>query len=177
MGGHGTLPPLSLEPLADLPGMTNLVIWGRRVTHVATLQGHDLLAGLHLGELGSRRVLEELPRLPDLRTLGLGGMSDLADLEWLRRLTTLGLRRSGRLDLAPVAGLPALRRFGLGYGPLPDLRPLRESPALAVLEVRGVPAVDPGALAGREGLTVEVDRSAIVHDADRLGAGSRVVRR
>lgn len=102
---------------------------------------------------------------------------DLTPLRALRNLEGLSLTGSGPLGLAPVAGLPCLRRIALGFGPLSDLRPLRDSRTLAVLNVRGVPEVDLDPFRGREGLTVEVDRSTTVHGADRLGAGSRVVRR
>jgi hypothetical protein len=226
MNGLTDRPPLSLAPLAEIPALTRLVVAGRRVIDLVALHGHDRLAGLYLGELGSSDALVELPQLPHLESIGIGGMPDLRSLEWLRFLNSpyeatayscasledvsilalwqetlyeialercpaadlrplsalhhlemLSLRWSGPLDLGPVAVLPSLRRIRLGYGPLPDLRPLKDSPALAMLEARGVAEVDLGPLAGREGLTVEVDRSATVNGAGRLGAGSRVVRR
>ena len=224
-GGLADRAPLSLAPLAEIPELTLPAMRGRRLTDVAALQRHDKLSGLHLGELGSREALTELPRPPNLDELGIGGMPDLQDLEWLRflshprvivltactalddvkaltqweaslswvyldhcpavdlrplstirNLKSLSLMGSGSLDLTPVATLPRLRWLRLGYGPLPDVHPLKDTPSLALLQVRGVPEIDLEPLAGRERLNVQVDRSATVHGADRLGPGSRVVR-
>lgn len=58
---------------------------------------------------------------------------------------------------------------------MPDLQPLCRVSELEEISFTDVSSVDIGALAGREGVTVRVDRAATVHEAERLGPGSRVM--
>jgi NACHT conflict system protein/NACHT domain-containing protein len=102
---------------------------------------------------------------------------DLTTLRSARDIGYLDLWGSGALDLSAIADMPRLTSVMLGDGPLPNLQPLRRLPALQWLYVRHVSSVDLSELAGREGLTVQVDRSTTVHGAERLGPGSRVIRR
>jgi hypothetical protein len=102
-------------------------------------------------------------------------LADVAPLALLRQLEDLSLVDITVQDLSPVVGLPRLKVVYLGGDPLPDLAPLRTLPALTRLVIRSG-ELDLGALAGREGLTVRVERATRVHGADLLGAGSRVVR-
>lgn len=114
-----------------------------------------------------------------LRSVRLEGCpaADLTTLGELDALHFLNLVKSGPVDLAPIARLPELQTLALGRSALPDLHPLKNAPALAGLHVYGAPELDVSPLAGREELTVRVDRNTTVHGADRLGPGSRVVRR
>jgi len=103
---------------------------------------------------------------------------DLTTLSSLPNLTGIELSGSGVLDLTPLANLPQLKLLVLGDGVLPPLHPLRELPQLNELGVWGAREIDLSPLAGYEGLTVTLDSAPItVHGADRLGPGSRVVRR
>jgi hypothetical protein len=102
---------------------------------------------------------------------------DLAGLSNISNLRGVDLSGSGALDLTPLTHVPQLEWILMGDGLLPALHPLRSAPALSDLHIWSASDVDLSPLAGKEGLAVKVDRSTTVHGAERLGSGSRVVRR
>jgi hypothetical protein len=157
MGGLVDRPPLSLAPLAELPELTELAVWGRRTADLAALRGHDQLVVLSLGQLGSRDALAGVPQLPGLGSVGIGGSPDLDSLQWLRFLNSpfqiiayacpalddisiltrwkeavrsVGLNRCPAVDIAPLSSLRRLEDLSLlGSGPL-ELSPIAGLPGL-----------------------------------------------
>lgn len=103
-------------------------------------------------------------------------IADLTPLATLHKLTRLTLFASGEPDLSPIASLGMLKEITLGGDLRPDLHPLSKLPALADVHLWTHPGVDLEPLSGREGITIHVGPSTTVRGAERLGAGSRVVR-
>jgi hypothetical protein len=193
------------QPVTDLPSLNELAeLRSLALAHLGDASRLDALrplAGLEelivgdLPDLESLRPLSFLTAPKTLRLWRCGALRDVGELRrWRDSLTFLGLECAldvdlaplvdlchiemlildANVDLTPVAGMPKLDSLVL-HRPV-DLTPLRAAPSLRALNFFGS-ELDLTPLAGRAGLTVRVFGSCVVHGAELLGPGSRIVRR
>ncbi len=194
---------IDIPVLARLPVLKHLGLW--ELSCVDDLRGLRPLGSLETIQVGGMpdlRDVEPLRFLEHPTSVFVSGCPALEDLSgitsWAQTLQSLGIRtcpavdlgtlpelpevtqlslwECDQFDLTPVTRLPRLTRVYIN-GEVPPLHSLRGAPALNDLTISGASEVDLSPLAGKKGLTVRVDHSTTVHGADRLGSGSRVVRR
>ncbi|MDJ1137434.1 NACHT domain-containing protein [Streptomyces iconiensis] len=178
-------PGVSLEPLRDMPGLEQFVLHYPAL--IESLEELPIGPRLHTLRL-SREVrfarLDGIERWEELRFLALGGGTQLRRLPGfpsLARLTGLAVHLVEDIDIRAVTHLAGLEllRFGL-CGPIPDLSPLRELPALTTLELNGCamdgPPIDLAPLADLDRLTVHLTEDSHITGTDHIPP-ERLVRR
>lgn len=204
MGSLADRPPLSLAPLADMAELNFLVIFGRRPIDLAALQCHDRLTGLHLCALDTQDALEQLPRLPHLHTIGIGGMTDLTNLAWLQFLNSpfqvqlhacpgledisvvarweeslenVELYACPAVDLAPLRALRNLRHLNLTASGTLDLTPVASLPNLQRIRLDSSPLPDLHPLKDSPALAVLSVRGVSEIDLEPLAGRERLTSR
>jgi hypothetical protein len=134
--GQTREPPNGLDPLADLPGLQQLVLKDSGWSEIDALAELDELERLDLRSTDITD-LTPLAALRRLRSLELGGCTTVANVEPLAGLDTLerlGLAYTRVRDLRPLAGLRALESLELSGSAVADLSPLFGLPALRKVE-------------------------------------------
>ena len=142
------------------------------LSQVSTDGGTLLVDGQPCMKSGSIRSLDDLRRLPNLRTLLLAGqaITDIRALAGLpiERLYLFGNRIT---DLSPLSGCDALLLLNIAQNPVDDLSPLASCPSMTLLDVSGTSI---RSLDGLDGCTMLADLRAFeCAELDRIDALTR----
>lgn len=137
-----------IDPLGELPGLRDLLLWNCRAKSIAPLARLTKLRVLEIGGDGGSLPLEDLSPLKHCESLAdlhllISKVDDLTPLSRLAKLKTLSIQHSPVTDLKPLSRLQNLRSLSFYWTAASDLKPLEKLTQLKSLEITPATKIAP----------------------------------